>query len=147
MVEKLNSEIKTAMKARDSKRLSTLRGIMAAAKNSAIDDKRKEVTADDILKAITKGIKQRLDSVEQYKAANRNDLVEVEEFEIEIYKEFQPKQMSEEEIVAIVKEAIAKIGASSKKDMGKVMGMLMPQTKGKADGKLVSRIVNEQLAG
>ena len=145
MLEKLNGEIKSAMKARDSKRLSTLRGIMAASKNSAIEDKRKDVSAEDITKAITKGIKQRQDSIEQFATAGRTDLVDIEKFEMEIYKEFQPKQLSEDEIIKLIDDAIAKSGASSKKEMGKVMGILMPQTKGKADGKLVSKLVGERL--
>lgn len=145
MVTKLNDEIKTAMKARDMKRLSTLRGLMAAAKNVAIDDGRKEASDEDVLASVTKGLKQRADSVEQYKNAGRDDLVEIEEFEIAIYKEFQPEQMSEEEVTALVEKVIADTGAESKKDMGKVMGGLMPLVKGKADGKLVSKIVGMKL--
>ena len=146
MLEKLSSEIKIAMRARDSKRLSTLRGVMAAAKNSAIDDKRKEVSTADITTAITKGIKQRQDSIEQFTLAGRTDLVEIEEFEMAIYKEFQPKQLDESEIVALIDAAMEKTGAATKKNMGKLMGALMPQTKGKADGKLVSKLVGERLS-
>ncbi len=145
MLNKLNEEIKKAMKARDMKRLSTLRGLMAAAKNIAIDDSRKEASDEDVLASVTKGLKQRADSVEQYKNAGRDDLVEVEEFEIAIYKEFQPEQMGEEEVAALVEKVISDTGAESKKDMGKVMGALMPLVKGKADGKLVSKIVGMKL--
>lgn len=146
MISKLNEEIKTAMKARDMQRLSTLRGLMAAAKNIAIDDGRKETSDEDLLASVTKGLKQRADSVEQYKNAGRDDLVEKEEFEIAIYKEFQPEQMSEEDVTAIVEKVIADTGADGKKDMGKVMGALMPLVKGKADGKLVSKIVGMKLS-
>ena len=145
MLARLNDEIKTAMKSRDSERLSVLRGLMAGAKNIAIADKRKDVTDSDLMAAVIKGIKQRQDSIEQFESAGRNDLVKIEAFEMEIYKEFQPKQMSEDEVTAIILKTITEVGAESKKDMGKVMGALMPKVKGKADGKLVSKIVGEKL--
>lgn len=146
MIDKLNSEIKEAMKARNKERLTTLRSLLSEAKNIAIDDKRREASSDDLLKAVIKGIKQRKDSIEQYEEAGRDDLAEVEKFELAILEEFQPKQMSEEEIEAVVTETIAAVGASSKADMGKVMGALMPKVKGKADGSLVSKIVNQKLS-
>lgn len=146
MIAKLNSEIKEAMKAKNKERLTTLRSLLSEAKNIAIDDKRREASDEDLLKAVTKGIKQRKDSIEQYEEAGRTDLAEVEKFELSVLEEFQPEQMSEEEITTIVKEIIAAVGASSKADMGKVMGALMPKVKGKADGSLVSKIVNQQLS-
>lgn len=146
MVTKLNSEIKEAMKAKNKERLTTLRSLLSEAKNIAIDDKRREASDEDLLKAVTKGIKQRKDSIEQYEEAGRNDLADVEKFELAILEEFQPEQMGEDEITAIVTETIASVGASSKADMGKVMGALMPKVKGKADGSLVSKIVNQQLS-
>ncbi len=146
MIDQLKNEIKSAMKARQKERLATLRSLSSEAKNIAIDDKRREATSEDLLKAVTKGIKQRKDSLEQYESAGREDLAAVERFEITVLEEFQPQQMSEEEITAVVTETIAAVGASSKADMGKVMGALMPKVKGKADGGLVSKVVNQQLS-
>lgn len=146
MITKLNSEIKEAMKAKNKERLTTLRSLLSEAKNIAIDDKRREASDEDLLKAVTKGIKQRKDSIEQYVEAGRDDLADVEKFELAVLEEFQPQQMSEEEITAIVTETIDAVGASSKADMGKVMGALMPKVKGKADGSLVSKIVNQKLS-
>lgn len=146
MISKLTSEIKEAMKAKQKDRLTTLRSLLSEAKNIAIDDKRRDATDEDLLKAVTKGIKQRKDSIEQYEEAGRDDLAEVEKFELGILEEFQPKQLTEDEIAALVEEAVAATGASSKADMGKVMGALMPKVKGKADGSLVSKLVNQKLS-
>ena len=104
-----------------------------------------EATEEDIQQVIQKEVKQRKDSIEQFTAANRIDLVEKEEKELQFLQSYMPAQMSEEEITKLVTEAIANAGATSPADMGKVMGILMPQTKGKADGSLVSRIVREKL--
>lgn len=146
MLDKITEETKLAMKAKDKVRVLTLRTIVSEARNKAILDKRKDVTDEDILSSINKNIKQRLDSIEQFNSANRQDLVDTEQAELEILKEFQPKQMSEEDIIALVDKVIVETSASTKKDLGNVMGKLMPQVKGKADGKLVSKIVNDKLS-
>lgn len=146
MIEKLSAEIKTAMKAKDSARLTTLRGLMSEAKNIAINDKRKDVISDDIVTALTKGIKQREDSYASYKDAGRNDLADKESYEINVLKEFQPKQLTELEVVALVDDVIASLGVVTKKDMGRVMGEVMKSiTKGSVDNKIVSKIVGSKL--
>ena len=104
-----------------------------------------EATEEDVLAVIQKEAKQHRDSIEQFRTANRPELVEKEEKELEILNKYLPQQMNEEEIRKLVNEAIAKTNASTPADMGKVMGALMPQTKGKADGGVVSRILREEL--
>lgn len=104
-----------------------------------------EATEDDVMSAIQKETKQRRDSIEQFTKGNRADLADKEKQELALLEQYLPEQIGEEEIRNLVKEAIQQTGATSAKDMGKVMGALMPKTKGKADGTLVSRIVREQL--
>ena len=146
MITKLSASIKEAMKAKDKARLTTLRGLMSEAKNIAINDKRKEINNEDLLSALTKGIKQRNDSYESYVLGNRPDLADVEKSEIKILEEFQPKQLTEEQIISIVDDVIVSVGATTKKEMGKVMGALMKRIeKGTADNKLVSKIVGSKL--
>ena len=146
MIEKLLAEIKTAMKTKDSTRLITLRSLMSEAKNIAINDKRKDVSTDDIITALTKGIKLREDSYASYKDAGRNDLADKESYEIDVLKEFQPKQLTELEVVALVDDVIASLGVVTKKDMGRVMGEVMKNiTKGSVDNKMVSKIVGSKL--
>lgn len=145
MLNKLNEEIKLAMKAKNGDRLVALRCILSDAKNTAINNKRKDVIDDDILSAVNKGIKQRQDSIEQFTKANRQDLIDVEVQELSIYKEFQPQQLTEEEVTAIVDASISELGATTKKEMGAVMNKVMSIAKGKADGKMISRIVNSKL--
>lgn len=101
---------------------------------------------DDILAVLQKEVKQRKDSIEQFKAGNRQDLVDKETKELEILQTYLPAQMSKEEIRTIVKEAITQTEATSIADMGKVMGALMPKVKGRADGGLISKIVKEELS-
>jgi len=104
-----------------------------------------EATDEDVLSVIQKEVKQRKDSIEQFKIGGRQDLVDKETKEFEILQAYLPKQMNDEEIKNLVKEAIKQTEATSVKDMGKVMGMVMPKIKGKADGGMVSRIINEEL--
>jgi len=98
------------------------------------------------MSAIEKQVKQRKDSIEQYEKAGRNDLVDKEKKELELLEKYLPEQMGEEEIRNLIKEAISQTGATTMADMGNVMGALMPKTKGKADGSLVSKIVREELS-
>lgn len=144
--EKLQQDMKTAMKAKDTARLSTIRMINSAIKNKEIDA-RGELSDTDVEAVIVSAVKQRRDSVEQFKAGNRQDLVDKEEAEIQVLMGYLPEQMGEDDIKKIVAEAIAEAGAQSAKDMGKVMKVLMPKVKGKADGGLVNRIVKESLGG
>jgi len=146
MITKLTTEIKLAMKARDSVRLTTLRCVMSDAKNIAIADKRKDTTSADVVVAVTKGIKQRKDSHESYVSAGRTDLADIEKIEMDILTEFQPKQLTELDIAEIVDDIIKTIQMPTKKDMGKVMGIVMQKIeKGTADGKLISKIVGSKL--
>ena len=147
MVEKLLAEIKTAMKAKNTMRLLTLRTVMSEAKNIAITNKRKDITTDDLITAVTKGIKQRQESYDEYINHGHPERANVERYEMDVLKEFQPKQLSEDELVKIVDEMILTYGASSKKDMGKVMSGIMGKIdKGSADGKLLSKIVGNKLS-
>lgn len=143
----LKDELKQAMLARDTEKTSTLRMIISAIGYYEIEKGGAgyEATEEDVASVIQKQAKQRRDSIEQYKAGNRDDLAEKESKELQMLEAYLPEQMGEEEVRKLVDEAIAQTGASSPQDMGKVMGALMPKTKGKADGSLVSTIVREKL--
>lgn len=142
--EKLAEDMKTAMKAKDSARLSTIRMLNSVLKNREIDQRR-ELSDEEVVAAISTAVKQRRDSIEQFKAGGRQDLVEKEEAEVAILMAYLPQQLTEDEIRDIVKSAIAETSATSGKDMGKVMKVIMPKTKGKADGGLVNKVVKELL--
>jgi uncharacterized protein YqeY len=105
----------------------------------------KEPSDETVATIVAKAIKQRQDSVEQYKAATRQDLADKEQQEIEWFRKYQPRQLGQPEIEALVKAIITETGASGKKDLGKVMQALMPQVKGRSDGKLVNQVVLAQL--
>ncbi|WP_154124703.1 GatB/YqeY domain-containing protein [Grimontia hollisae] len=145
LIERLKDEQKTAMKAKDKARLGTIRLIMAAIKQQEIDSQ-KTLTEDDVLAVLTKMVKQRRDSVAQYQSAGRDDLADVELAEIAVLEEFMPKPLSDEEVDALVKEAIATSGAGSMQDMGKVMAVLKPQVQGRADMGKISQLVKANLA-
>lgn len=137
----IQQEMLEAMKAKDEIKVGALRMLKAAILKFEVSGERKEATDNDILALINKEIKQRLDSAEQFRKGNRLEMAEKEEKEIVVLKAYMPPQMNEEEVLKIVKESIAEAGAISKKDMGKVMGVLMPKVKGKADGAMVNKIV------
>jgi hypothetical protein len=145
LLDTLLADIKEAMKAREMEKVTALRGLHAQIKDAGTNAGKEE---DDELVAsvIARAIKQRHQSIEQYREAGREDLAEVEQQEIDWIKVYQPEQMDEAEIEAIVSKAIADTGAEGKQDMGKVMGAVMPQVKGKADGKLVNAVVQKLLA-
>ena len=147
MIDLIMSDIKTAMRAKDTDKLKTLRALMAEAKNIAIADKRKDVTEDDYMSALTKAIKQRNDSIKDFSDAGRDDLVKIEEYEKNVLSSYLPSQLTEAEVGAIVDEAISATGATTKKEMGKVMGAVMKNIeKGTVDNKLVSKIVGSKLS-
>lgn len=137
-------DMKTAMKAHETARLSTLRLLLAAIKQREVDD-RVEATDELVTGVISKLIKQRHDSVKQYHDAGRDDLAQKEQFEIDVLSVYLPKQMSDEEIEAVVKDAIAQTGAVGMAGMGKVMGVVKAKCTGKADMGRVSAIVKAQL--
>ena len=141
----LLQDMKDAMRARDKLRLSTIRMINSLIKNAEIE-KRGELTDDEIIQLLMKYAKQRKEAIEMYEKGGRQDLVEKEKAELAVVESYLPKQMSEEEIRELVKEAIEATGASSPKDIGKVMQHVMPKVKGRADGSVVNKIVREMLA-
>ena len=140
----LNEDMKTAMRAKDKETLSVVRMLKASLQNEQLK-LGEELNADQELTILAREMKQRRDSVAEFKKADRQDLVDKTQAEIEIVEKYMPKQLSEDEIKTIVSAAIAKVGASSMKDFGQVMGAVMPETKGKADGNEVNRIVKELL--
>ncbi len=146
--EQLTEDMKTAMKAKEDgkQRLGVIRLVRGAVRQVEIDGK-KELNDDDIIAIISKEVKQRRDSIEEFKKGGREDLVAQNEAEIAILMEYLPKQLSETEVRELVQAAIAESGAATAKEMGKVMKVLMPKVKGKADGKLVNNIVKELLNG
>ena len=143
--EKISEDMKTAMKARDTEKLGAIRLLQAALKQKEVDE-RIELTDDLVLAIIDKMLKQRKDSIEQYNAGNRLDLVAKEKFEVEVLSAYMPAQLSEAEIAEILTGVIAETGASSAKDMGKVMTALRPKVAGRADMGKLSAIIKSKLA-
>ena len=143
--EKLDEDLKSAMRAKDSLRMNTVRGLKSAIKYREIE-LMKPLDDAGILGVIATEIKRRRDSVEQYRAGNRADLADKEDAEIKILQEFLPQQLTAAEVEAKVVEAIAKVGAQGPKDMGAVMKALLPEVQGRADGKVVSELVKQRLA-
>ena len=145
--KELQEELKQSMLARNELKTSVLRMLLSAINYYEIQKGGAGYTAtdEDVTTVVQKEAKQRKDSIEQFGKAGRQDLVDKETKELEILKTYLPEQMSNEEIKKLVIETIKEAGATSMQDMGKVMGALMHQTKGKADGSLVSRIVKESL--
>ncbi len=146
--QKLQEELKQSMLAKDELKTSVLRMLLSALNYYEIQKGGAgyEATEEDVLTVIQKEVKQRNDSIEQFKNAGRNELAEKEEKELEILKKYLPEQLSEEDVKSLVDEAIKQTGASTMQDMGKVMGYLSAKIKGKADGGFVSRLVKEKLS-
>ena len=144
--ERLNADMKEALKAHDAARLSTIRMVISAVRNKEIDS-RKDMDDEGVLSVLATSAKQRRESIEQYEKAGRQDLVDKEKAELEVIQSYMPRQMGREEIEALVKDAVAESGAKGPGDMGKVMKVLMPKVKGRADGKLVNEVVKEALGG
>ncbi len=143
--EKLQQEMKDALKNGNSQKRMVLGMVLAAIKNKEIE-KRSELNDDDVVVVVSSEIKKRKDSVEQYQKGGRPELAEGEKKESEILMAYMPKQMSEDEVKSEVKKAIVQIGAKDMKEMGKVIGAVMAKIKGKADGQMVSRLVKEELS-
>lgn len=138
--EKISEDMKSAMKARETDRLAAIRLLQAALKQKEVDE-RVTLTDDMVLAIIEKMLKQRKDSIEQYTAGNRADLVAKEEFEVSVLSAYMPAQLSESELVSIIEAVIQETDAASAKDMGKVMNALRPKVAGRADmGKLSATI-------
>lgn len=145
--QKLQEELKLSMLAKNATKTSVLRMLLSAINYFEIQKGGAGYSAsdEDVLAVIQNQAKQRRDSIEQFKAAGRQELVDKEQKELDLLKVYLPEQMSEEEITKFVKEAIFQTQSSSIQDIGKVMGALMPKIKGKADGNLVNSIVKRQL--
>lgn len=144
--DKLTEDLKQAMRQGDEQRRSTLRLVMAAIKNAEIE-KRRELEEGELLAIIAKEAKQRHESIAQFERGGRQDLVDREEAELQILLAYLPEQLSREDIEAQARQIIEEVGATSPAQMGQVMRRLMPLMQGKADGKLVSQVVKELLAG
>ncbi len=144
--ERVNEDVKAAMKAREAERLGTLRLLTAAIKQREVDER---ITLDDagVVAVIEKMLKQRKDSIAQYEQAGRQDLADAEKREVAILSAYLPQQLSEAELAAAVAKAVADSGAKSPADMGKVMAIVKPLVAGKADMGKVSALVKARLAG
>jgi uncharacterized protein YqeY len=149
--ERLNEDLKAAMKARDTIRLDCLRMLKSKILEKEVTLRAKEgvdyeLTDEQVIEVASSYAKQRRDSIESYRQGGREELAAKEETELAIIESYLPKQLSRDQIVEIVRSAIEETGASSAKDMGAVMKAVMPRVKGQADGKLVNQIVHEALA-
>ncbi|PLR93817.1 GatB/YqeY domain-containing protein [Bacillus sp. T33-2] len=146
LLERLNDDMKQAMKNREKDRLTTIRMIKASLQNEAIKLGKQELSEEEELTVLSRELKQRKDSLQEFEKAGREDLVEKLRTELKHVEHYMPEQLSEEELADIVKQTIAETGAASKADMGKVMAAMMPKVKGKADGSLVNKLVQQHLS-
>ena len=141
---RMKEDMKTAMKAREKDRLQTIRMLLSSLKNAEIELQR-ELTEEDILNVLTTEAKKRRESAKAYRDGDRVELAEIEEAELVVLGGYLPEPLSDEEVGAIVEEVMAEVGASSRKDMGKVMGPVMQRVKGRFDGSRVKDIVTSKL--
>ncbi len=146
LLNRLNEDMKQAMKSKEKDRLTVIRMLKAAIQNEAIKFGKQELSEDEELTVLSREVKQRKDSLLEFEKAGRTDLVEKIQTELTYVEIYMPKQLSEEEVSTIIQEVISDVGATSKADMGKVMGAIMPKVKGKADGALVNKLVNQHLS-
>ena len=144
LVETLDKEIIEAMKAKDSVCLATLRGVKGAMKLQSIDHK-KEINDELLIDVVSKEIKTRNESIKEFEKGGRQDLIDKTEAEIKILSKYLPEQLSEEEIVNIINQVFEEVNPSGIKDMGKVMGIVTPKVKGKADMSVVSALIRNKL--
>lgn len=144
--EQLTIDLKQAMKARDAVLRDTIRYILSAVKNAEID-KRDSLSEDEELSLLKTQVKQRQDSIEQYRAGGRDELADKEAAELEVLQRYLPQQMSDDELAAFIAAGLSETGAAGPKDMGKVMGLLNKRAEGRVDGRRLSAAVREALAG
>jgi len=142
----LTEDLKDAMRQGDALRRTTIRFVLSAIHNDEIA-KQTDLDEAGVIQVLTKQAQQRRDSIESFKDADRPDLIDKEQSELDIIAAYLPEQMSEDEVKALVQQALTDSGATGPQDMGKVMKELMPKTRGMADGKMVSSLVNEALRG
>ncbi|AXN37569.1 GatB/YqeY domain-containing protein [Peribacillus butanolivorans] len=145
LLERLNNDMKQAMKNKEKDKLSVIRMLKASIQNEALK-LRQDLTDDEELTVLSRELKQRKDSLQEFENAGRSDLVDKVRTELVYVEAYMPEQLSEEEISKIVKQTILEVNATSKADMGRVMGALMPKVKGKADGSLVNNLVQQHLS-
>ncbi|HLR03844.1 MAG TPA: GatB/YqeY domain-containing protein [Virgibacillus sp.] len=146
LLNQLNQDMKQAMKQKDKATLSVIRMVKTSMQNEAIKLGKEELSQEEELTILTKELKQRKDSLQEFKKANRDDLVENLETEIHILQEYMPEQLTDDELTEIVQEAIEEVGATSVKDMGNIMKIVMPKVKGKADGSRVNKLVKQYIS-
>ena len=146
LLQQIDQDLVKALKSGDRLAADTLRGLKSDIKYFQLEKRLDEVSDEDITGVISSSAKRRRDSIEQFKAGGRQDLVDKETRELEIVQKYLPEQLSEADIEQIVKEAVEETGAQSPADMGKVMKVVMPKFKGRADGKLVQKIVTRTLS-
>ncbi|MFS8185520.1 GatB/YqeY domain-containing protein [Rossellomorea marisflavi] len=146
LLDRLNDDMKQAMKNKEKEKLSVIRMLKASLQNEAIKFGKQQLSEDEELTVLSREVKQRKDSLQEFQSAGRDDLVEKLQAELTYVEIYMPKQLTEEEVSAIVQETVAEVGASSKADMGRVMGAIMPKVKGKADGALVNKLVLQHLS-
>ncbi|MGG3960876.1 GatB/YqeY domain-containing protein [Geobacillus stearothermophilus] len=146
LLDRLNDDMKQAMKNKEKEKLSVLRMLKAALQNEAIKLGKSPLSEDEELTVLSRELKQRKDSLREFENAGRSDLVEKVKTEIDIVQSYMPKPLTEDELRELIEQTIKEVGASSKADMGKVMSAIMPKVKGKADGSLVNKLVQQQLA-
>lgn len=144
MQTRLNDDMKQAMRDRDVLRRDVIRYLRSEVKNQEIRDQ-KELDDAGVIQVLSRQAQQRRDSIEAYRDADRQDLVDKEESELSVIMAYLPQQMTQEEITALVQQVVAEVGASGPEDMGKVMGAIMPQVRGKAEGREVNAIVQQTL--
>ena len=144
LIVRMESDLKTAMLEHDNERRDALRLILASLR-SAEKDLQRPLSDDEELQVLQRERKRRVEAAEAFRNGGREEQAEKEEQELEVLQEFMPEQLSEEELDAIVSDAVAESGASSQKEMGKVMSLVMPKVQGRADGKRVSAVVREKL--
>ena len=145
LLERLNNDMKQAMKNKEKDKLSVIRMLKASLQNEALKQ-RQDLTDDEELTVLSRELKQRKDSLQEFENAGRSDLVDKVRTELGYVEAYMPEQLSEEEVSEIVQLTIEEVNATSKADMGRVMGALMPKVKGKADGSLVNKLVQQHLS-
>ncbi|GAA0341087.1 GatB/YqeY domain-containing protein [Bacillus carboniphilus] len=146
LVQRLNDDMKQAMRNKEKEKLSVIRMLKASLQNEAIKVGKSELSEEEELTVLSREVKQRKDSLHEFDKAGRDDLVEKIQTELQFVEEYLPEQLSEEELGAIIDEVIESLGATSKAEMGKVMGAVIPKVKGKADGSLVNKLVLQKLS-
>ena len=144
--DQLMSDVKEAMKAKETLKLNTLRFLQAAIKNREIEMRPNPITSEDVMGVIRKLVKQRKESIDQYKAAARQDLVDQETSELKILETYLPQQMGRDQLEKLVTDVISAVGAKTAKDMGPVMKEVLARAAGTADNKMVSEIVKSKLS-